>query len=76
MGRKIRHSDKDVKFWAEIYTGLGITLEEIEKRYGVSHSTTFRCFVHRLPYIDDTLYMATMKLMNEHRHHYRMANNE
>lgn len=65
---KIKHSDEDVRFWAEVYTELNITLEEIEKEMAISHSTTYWCFVHRLPYIDYDLYKKTMERMINNRH--------
>ena len=63
-----KHSDEDVKFWAEVYTQLDVTLDEIEEAYAVSHSTTYWCFVHRLPEIDYALYEATMAMIEAHRH--------
>lgn len=69
-GRKIhhqKHSDEDVKFWAEVYTELGITLEEIEQELGISHSTTWWCFMHRLADIDYNLYKDVMLTMTQHK---------
>jgi len=63
-----RHSDEDVKFWAEVYTQLDVSLDEIEAAYAVSHSTTWWCFVHRLPDIDYELYKETMAMIEAHRH--------
>lgn len=66
-----RHPDEDVKFWAEVYTQLDVSLTEIEEAYAVSHSTVWWCFVHRLPYIDYELYQVTMKMIKDHRHRHR-----
>lgn len=65
---KLKHSDEDVKFWAEVYTELGITLEEIEREMAISHSTTYWCFVHRLPGIDYNLYKKAMDMMAYNKH--------
>lgn len=62
-----RHSDEDVKFWAEVYTELGITLEEIEQELGISHSTAWWCFMHRLADIDYDLYKEVMFTMTQHK---------
>lgn len=67
-GTKLRHSDEDVKFWAQVYVELGMSLEELEKELGISHSTTWWCFIHRLPTIDYGLYEDTMKMISYHKH--------
>lgn len=69
--RKQRHSDDDVKFWAEVFTELDITLEEIESELKIPHSTTSWCFIHRLPHIDYDLYERTMNMINTHIHTYK-----
>ena len=66
-----RHSDEDVIFWAETYTELGMTLEELEKELGISHSTAFWCFVNRLPYINSTLYQEVAKTLDINKHNKR-----
>lgn len=69
-GKKIyhkKHSDEDVKFWAEVYTELGITLDEIEQELGISHSTTWWCFMHRLSDIDHDLYVNVMNMLATHK---------
>ena len=68
MRNALKHTDEDVKFWAEVYTQLGITLEEIEKELGISHSTTWWCFTHRLPFIDYDLYEEVLSMIVEHKH--------
>ena len=62
-----RHSDEDVKYWAEVYTQLDVSLDEIEAAYAVSHSTAWWCFVHRLPDIDYELYLVTMDMIKAHK---------
>lgn len=67
---KQRHSDEDVKFWAEVFTELNITLKEIETQLGISHSTVWWGFMHRLLHIDYDLYEKTMRLLNYHVHNH------
>ena len=75
MGRIFKrcHSDEDVKFWAEVYTELNMTLQEIEEELHISHSTLWWCFIHRLPGIDYRLYEAVLDEISKNKRHGRSA---
>lgn len=72
--RNLKHSDEDVRVWAGIFVELGITLTELEEELEISHSTTWWCFVHRLPEIDMGLYNSVMDLLSQHRRNHRRRN--
>ena len=69
MGKVFKrcHSDEDVKFWAEVYTELNMTLSEIEEELKISHSTLWWCFIHRLPGIDYKLYEAVLEEISKNK---------
>ena len=52
MKHKKRWSDENVIAWADLFTAKRTTLMEMEIMIGVSHSTIWWCFTHRLPHID------------------------
>ena len=56
MSYKKRWSDEDIIRWAEMFIARKMTLMEMEIMIGVSHSTLWWCFTHRLPRIDVDLY--------------------
>lgn len=57
----IKWDDKEVKSWAKKYTRKGVTLYTIEYDIGVSHSTLWWCFTHRLEDIDASLFITVNK---------------
>lgn len=58
MGYKIkRWSNEEIVSWAELYTrNRTTTLMDLEGSIGVSHSTIWWCFTHRLESINEDLY--------------------
>ena len=57
---KHRWSDDNVVQWAQYYLdwnarGMGCSLKLMERLLGVSHSTIWWCFIHRLPGISSSL---------------------
>lgn len=66
--RSYRWHDKDVKKWARAYTRKrSETLATLESSLGVSHSTLWWCFVHRLEGIDEGLYVKAMDHIVENK---------
>lgn len=53
-------TDKEVVSWAHEYIQNNETLFTVEERLGVSHSTLWWCFCHRLFGIDSALYHEVM----------------
>ena len=61
MRRYNRWSDCEVLKWANMYVSkTKCTLMYIESMIGVSHSTLWWCFTHRLPNIDYNIYEQVM----------------
>lgn len=52
MRYRNRWADETIIAWADLFTSRRITLMEMEALLGVSHSTLWWCFIHRLPRID------------------------
>ena len=69
MGRQSYYywADRDVTTWAKAYTKKGETLESLELSLGVSHSTLWWCFQHRLGNINEKLYLKTLKKLDFNR---------
>lgn len=55
-----RWKDEDILRWANHYIVIGTPLMRMEVELGVSHSTLWWCFIHRLPDIDTTVYQEVM----------------
>ena len=54
-----RYTDEEIKRWAEVYVDSSpASFERLEKGLGVSHSTIWWGFTHRLPRIDRILWIA------------------
>jgi len=49
---KVKWSDDQVLEWGKIYIESKISLMNMERDLGISHSTLWWCFVNRLPNID------------------------
>lgn len=63
MSRKYKHSNEEVRKWAVKYTLSLKSLVTLEKEIGISHSTLWWCFTHRLQDIDKDLHqLAKAKL--------------
>lgn len=56
MPRFVKHSDAEVETWAKHYTLSQDSLETMEKKINISHSTLWWCFTHRLPNINPRLF--------------------
>lgn len=67
MKIKIRHSDIEVIEWAEIYVDTCKPLDELEQQLKVSHSTLWWCFMHRLPKLNNTLYLDVLEMIELHK---------
>ena len=65
----IRWTDKEVLEWAEEYINTQVTLEELEAKIKVSHSTLWWNFVNRLPRLDMDLYNLVMLTMETNLMH-------
>lgn len=66
--RYIRWTDKEVIGWAEEYVNTQITLEGLEAKIDVSHSTLWWNFVHRLPLLDADLHELVMLTFDSNKH--------
>ena len=58
---KYKYKSADVVKWANYYSRHRITIQGLEDRYGVSHSTIWWSFVNRLPMLDVSLYDMVME---------------
>jgi len=61
-------TDRDIKGWAKKYLMKRTTLESLEDKIGVSHSTLWWCFVNRLEYIDVDLYDRVSTKLEDNKH--------
>ena len=69
---KNRWQDLDVRRWAEYFTSHPrITLMFLENRIGVSHSTLWWCFRHRLEAICPRLYQAAIQQLQNNKNNKR-----
>ena len=64
---KQRWSDTDVLYWAQVYVETFESLTVLEKMLGVSHSTIYWNFMHRLEYLDSALYDDVCILIQLHK---------
>ena len=67
---KFKHKENDVLKWARCYTSSHITFEEMENKFGISHSTLYWSFMNRLPQLDRELYnkvLASIAFNNAHK---------
>ncbi len=63
-----RWSDRDVATWARAYTRKkSTTLMTMEDSLGISHSTFWWCFQHRLAHINVGLYLITMEKLDTNK---------
>lgn len=65
----IRWTDKEVLEWATEYVNTKSTIEELEEKLKVSHSTISWNFIHRLPRLDRELYELVMLTMEANLMH-------
>lgn len=66
--RPVFWTDSDIVNWAACYlSDSSNTLNALEAELGVSHSTIWWCFVHRLRYIDGGLYLKCAVQLSKHR---------
>lgn len=67
MGRHNYWADEEIINWASYYVASPFnTVLTVEADLGVSHSTVWWCFVHRLIDIDKRLYSRVMSQMDTH----------
>lgn len=55
---RYKYTNAEVCSWAYDYLFKVNSLDALEQLTGVSHSTTWWCFLHRLPFIDSQLFRA------------------
>lgn len=67
MVRHFKWTDKEIREWAyEYIDNGGTTLIKLEKKLGVSHSTLWWCFKHRLH--NKALSARVLKLLAKNKH--------
>lgn len=73
MVTKRRWKDSDVLAWATYYLSHNVVLIDMERIFGVSHSTIWWNFQHRLPKLDVTMYDLVLERLdqNKREHVYR-----
>lgn len=64
---KQRWSDEDVLNWADLFIDTFKPLVTLEKELGVSHSTIWWNFMHRLEYLDQSKYEDVCILLDLHK---------
>ena len=62
------YTDKEVEAFSYRYVMTDLTLEQLEAKTGISHSTMWICFQRRLANINFDLYEAVMKKLEINRH--------
>lgn len=68
MTRALKWTDEEVLGWAYYFiSNPKHSLIELEQDLGVSHSTTWWCFCHRLWNLDVALYGKVMGQLAAHR---------
>lgn len=63
----VKHSEKEIMEWAEIYTNNDVTLRYLSSEFHVPLSTIYWSFIHRLPYICEFTYKEVCEKLLENR---------